>query len=351
MSTNQLQYDSRRLLMPAMHLLFISIMFILPDVLMRMASPWKGPFTWTFYLKEAIMAGVFYINYLVIIPKSLLSQHRNRWFRFVGANVLLIVGGAMVMFYLGRIIHTPRRNHDRDEMQIMLASISFILRDALTLLLLVSLAAMLRFSSWWVELDRRKRALEAAKRDSEIESLRAQLNPHFLFNTLNTIYALVALNPAEAQKAVHELSAMLRYVVYENPEKVPVEREAEFISNYVELMRLRMGNRPISFEVKGSGNAMVPPLLLVTLVENAFKHGNTADRSLPIAIRLNCDDGKVVFETSNHTDCRTVANAKTDGVGLANLRRRMELIYGTDATLTISQTSDKFETYLQIPSK
>ncbi len=351
MSTNDNPLDSRRLLTPAMHLLFIGILFILPDVLMRMASPWRGPMSWIFYVKEAIMVGIFYLNYFVIIPRTLLGEHRNRWWRFIGTNVLIIAVGTIVMFYLSRVVHTPRRNHERDEWQIVLASISFILRDSLSLLMLISLAAMLRLSSWWVELERRKRELVTAKRESEIENLRAQLNPHFLFNTLNTIYALIAINPDEAQNAVHELSAMLRYVVYENPERVPVEREADFVRNYVDLMRLRLDKRPISYEVRGSGNALVPPLLLVTLVENAFKHGNTADRSRPIDIVLEYDDKEVKFSTSNYVDPHKPQHRSADGVGLSNLRRRIELIYGDRATIEASRTDNQFIAHLVIPSK
>ena len=157
-------------------------------------------------------------------------------------NVLVVAGASMLMYYLSG--GAPKRfNHDRDQLQIMMAKASFILRDSIMLLLLISLAVMLRLSNQWQVLERSQRELRASQRESELESLRAQLNPHFLFNTLNTIYALIAVDSAEAQKAVHELSGLLRYVIYENPDKVEVEREAEFIRNYVELMRLRMGSR------------------------------------------------------------------------------------------------------------
>ncbi len=345
-------FDSRRLLSPAVHILIVGILFILPEVLMRMASPWRGPTPMSAYLKVAIMIGVFYLNYFVIIPHTLVRGGSNRWWRFIGWNILVVAGATLLMYYINQMGGHHRRHRERDEWQIMMATASFILRDAIMLLLLISLAVMLRLSNKWVELERRQRELYASQRESELESLRAQLNPHFLFNTLNSIYALIAVSPVEAQKAVHELSGLLRYVVYENPDKVSVEREADFVRNYVELMRLRMGTRPVELEVDLKGDGTMPPLLFVTLVENAFKHGNTADPSKPISIRIEADDDMISCMTVNSVDGSAHFDSGKGGVGLANLRRHLELIYGDSASLEIdTDQCDVCRVCLVIPSK
>lgn len=351
MAENTRHFNSRRLLTPAVHILFIGMIFILPELLMRVAFPWRGPMPWTVYAKSGIMIAVFYINYFWVIPKTL--GRGNRWIIFILYNLLLIAVAEALMYWVTSLGHHGwmYRKHEPSAMQIMVASASFILRDVTMLLLTVSLATVMRLSDKWIELERSRQKLRAAQRESELENLRSQLNPHFLFNTLNTIYALIAISPDEAQKAVHELSSLLRYVVYENPDKVPVKLETDFVSNYVDLMRLRMGDRPVQLTVDENSTAEMPPLLFVTLVENAFKHGNTADTSLPIKIEIKAEDGRIECTTENSVDAVSDTTPAKSGVGLANLRRRLELIYGDDARLDMNVGNDRIcRVTLSIPA-
>lgn len=117
----------------------------------------------------------------------------------------------------------------------------FILRDMLSLILTVGLAVSIKMTRRWYEAEASRRELEKSKTEAELKNLKNQLNPHFLLNTLNNIYALIAFDTDKAQKAVQELSKLLRYVLYENQEiYVPLSREAEFIRNYIELMKIRL---------------------------------------------------------------------------------------------------------------
>ncbi len=331
--------DSRRLLTPAVHIIFIGIIFVVPEVLMRMAYPSRGPaIPWVVYAKSGIMLAVFYLNFFFLIPQCLIRRHK--WWQFIAWNVLLIAGASLLTHWLSVISWAARpRRHEPDQWQSMMATASFLLRDGGMMLLTVSLAVVLRLSGRWVELERRQQKLLASQRESELENLRAQLNPHFLFNTLNSIYALIAVSPDEAQKAVHELSGLLRYVVYENPERVPLEREIGFVENYVELMRLRMGSRPVTLDVSSQGNPEIAPLLFVTLVENAFKHGNTSDQTRPINITINASDSAIRCTTENWFDASARTDRGAGGGGIANLRRRLELIYGGAASLTMKKSS------------
>lgn len=335
-----MKYDSRRLLAATVHLLVIGILFILPDMLLKMAFPSHGgSMPWIVYAKSGVMIAVFYINYFFIIPHVLLK--RRSWWQFICINIVIVIAAALLLYYLSSIgvEHRPRRRRFQpDTWQLMVAAASFMLRDAVMLLLTISLAAVVRMSGRWLELERRQQQLIAARRESELENLRSQLNPHFLFNTLNSIYALIAINPDKASQAVHELSALLRYVVYENPDTVPLAHEVDFVRNYVDLMRLRLGKRPVnlSIDTDAMPGAKIAPLLLVTLIENAFKHGNTADSSQSIDIDISANDGHITCTTRNYTDRPQKPQLASSGIGLANMRRRLELLYDRKASLNFA---------------
>jgi len=343
-SFKPMKYDTRQLLTATVHLLVIGILFILPDMLLKMAFPGRGgSMPWIVYAKSGVMTAVFYINYFFIIPHILIQ--RRSWWKFIGINIVLIIAATLLLYYLSSagIEHRPRRRrYQPDAWQLMIASASFMLRDAVMLLLTISLSVVVRMSGRWLELERRQQQLVAARRESELENLRSQLNPHFLFNTLNSIYALIAINPDKASLAVHELSSLLRYVVYENPDSVPLAHEVEFVRNYVDLMCLRLGKRPVNLSVDTDGEpgAHIAPLLLVTLIENAFKHGNTADTSQSIDIDITAAAGTIVCTTRNYTDRPPKPSHTNAGIGLANMRRRLELLYGSRATLSFKCSDD-----------
>ena len=225
-----------------------------------------------------------------------------------------------------------------------------MMRDAIVLLLAIVLAVVLRLSQRWKDMERHRAQLADEHRAAELNSLRSQLNPHFLFNTLNSIYALIEISPTDARSAVHDLSNMLRYVVYENPERVDLQREVDFINNYVDLMRLRLGDRPIKVDINiPAGVAFtVPPLIFVSLIDNAFKYGHTTRHSDPIEISLHVTGTVLQFRTVNVIDREARHEQHSGGVGLVNLRRRLELIYGSRATLSTSSDNGIFTATITI---
>lgn len=347
--------DRKRLITVLTHVIFIVILCVLPEVLLRMSwtSP-KGFMPWGVYAKSGVMLAVFYLNYFVFIPRALSRSHR--WLRFIAWNLLVIAAGTLLMYFIAKWGWAPggkRMRHAPDEWHRMIASASFMLRDAVMLLLTASLAVTIKLSGLWRALERRGEQLAAMRRESELEGLRSQLNPHFLFNTLNSIYALIAISPPEAQKAVHELSQLLRHVVYDNPERVALGREIDFLDNYISLMRLRLGSRPVDFRADISDSARpVAPLLFMTLVENAFKHGAGSPADRPVRIAVTERGGVLTCTTFNHF----VRSADADrdgagGVGLANLRRRLELIYGRRASLVTEATDTTFKATLTIDDR
>jgi LytS/YehU family sensor histidine kinase len=219
------------------------------------------------------------------------------------------------------------------------------------MILTIALAVAIRLSDRWKMLEEHRRELHHEQKARELENLKSQLNPHFLFNTLNTIYALIDVNTDDARSAIHRLSALLRYMLYENPAEVPLARELEFIDNYIALMRLRLGDGLLDVRIDDGGHsdALVAPLLLVSLIENAVKYGNTGRPSDKIEIDIRVARGRLRCHTFNHFLPQESSDRGAGGIGITNLRRRLHLLYGFRASLSTVVTADTYTTDLSIP--
>jgi LytS/YehU family sensor histidine kinase len=174
------------------------------------------------------------------------------------------------------------------------------------------------------EEERRKSA------EAELTWLKNQLNPHFLFNTLNNISSLTQIDPEQAQDRIGQLSEALRYALYEsNGEKVPLSGEVAFMENYIDLMALRCNEKTQvqrSF-VLPDHEVMIAPLLFISLIENAFKHGVSARVETVVKIDLHPEGSDLCFVCENSLLEKTAEDRSGSGIGLANLKRRLELIY------------------------
>ena len=194
------------------------------------------------------------------------------------------------------------------------------------------------------------RELEKQNLEQQLEYLKYQINPHFFMNTLNNIHALVDIDPEKAKATILELSKMMRFVLYEgNKAGVPLDREIAFLQNYITLMKLRYTEKVrISVNTPTSlPNKEVPPLMFITFVENAFKHGVSYRQDSFIDIALNTDDDKLTFTCRNSRIPKE--EDKHGGVGLANVKQRLELIYGRNYTLDIKDEPDTYTVNLTIP--
>ncbi len=201
--------------------------------------------------------------------------------------------------------------------------------------------------------------LERNTLEQRLEYLKYQLNPHFLMNTLNNIHALVDIDPEQSKDAIIQLSKILRYVLYEsNHQWVKISREMEFMKNYTDLMRIRYGNK-LEFQVTAPDDgtdASVPPLVFISFVENAFKHGVSYQEPSFIHIEgKRYEDkhyGKRLLWTcknSKHKKIEQTAIPKQGGVGMENIRQRLDLIYGNKYTLGVNETENTYEVILDIP--
>ncbi len=201
--------------------------------------------------------------------------------------------------------------------------------------------------------ERRMKEMEAEFTKQRLESLRYQINPHFFMNTLNNIHALVDIDPEKAKESIEKFSKMMRILLYEgDAPTIPLAKELDFIEHFISLMRLRYPEESVRIDTvfpEAGSDAVVPPLVMASFVENAFKHGVSYSASSFIHIKVELQDGKVVFRCSN--SYHPSGNDSHHGIGLENIRKRLTLLYGPSYDLAIDDAADRYDVLLTIPSK
>ncbi len=199
--------------------------------------------------------------------------------------------------------------------------------------------------------ERRMQELQAENLSRQLETLRYQINPHFFMNTLNNIHALVDIDPEQAKASIEEFSKLMRHVLYEGDRPtIPLAKETGFLRHYISLMKLRYADTvriDLSLPEKDEG-AEIPPLMLASFVENAFKHGISYEKPSFVHVTVSVEDGKIVFRCANSR--QDSAQTAQHGVGLANVRGRLDLLYGDRYTLHIDQNGDVYDVLLLLPA-
>ena len=207
-----------------------------------------------------------------------------------------------------------------------------------------------------IEVQKRALTLEKQKAETELKLLKTQLNPHFLFNTLNNIYSLSFTSSLATSESIARLADILDHILYRcEAQYVPLASEIALIKNYIELERLRYDSRlTINFNTKIDDDVLIAPLILLSLVENAFKHGASDDTGAPVIdIDLRVNEQSFIFNISNSvtTQKNDEVCLPADRIGLNNLRKQLNLIYGEDYTLEVKSRSQVFEVKLKINLK
>jgi hypothetical protein len=236
---------------------------------------------------------------------------------------------------------------------------SYYVKDNLYYALpLVLIGLVFKIIEDWFVHQQQHSLLLRERNTAELAFLKSQVNPHFLFNTLNNIYSLAYTKSDAAPGAILKLSELMRYMLYDSNMGEPVEastkpsgvlltKEVAYLQNYVELEKLRVANAQVEFNVAGNTDLFrIEPLLLVSFVENAFKHGDLTDSQHPLLIELSVQKGVLRFDTLNKKTAR-----QTDpggGIGLANVRRRLLLLYPHRHQLRITDESDSYACSLEL---
>ena len=285
-----------------------------------------------------------YLNYFVFLPRFL--KRKNVWLYLLE----FIIPFLIIMFiriYLERYLADGLARTAE-----YVYSTRFAVQVITTNFFIVIFVAMLRFAVEWLEFEAKRNEVENEKLTAELNFLKAQINPHFLFNTLNNLYYLAYSKSENTTEVIAKLSQMMRYMIYDtNQPKVLLNKEIEYMRNYISLERLRLNDQiPIKFDVTGdTENIWISPLIFITFLENAFKHGvsNSNPKAwVNIAIRLQGRECIYIVENSRTTDLKD-GNEKS-GIGLQNVKRRLELSYPGKYKLLTEDTMEKYVVKLNI---
>lgn len=297
---------------------------------------------------------VFYVNYFVLADKYLFKGKNKE---FILYNILLILAVSVLIHYgyeIYKLIDPdayPRRRRRRTPSPWL-----FLIRNSTSLLMIMGLSVAMKTGNRWMKIENERKELEKAKSEAELQNLKNQINPHFLLNTLNNIYALVEFDPPKAQTAIMELSKLLRHLLYENQQTfVPLSQEVSFIQNYIELMRLRLAENvkvTTKMGVSESSATMISPLIFISLIENAFKHGVSGEKPSFIDISLiELPDGKVEFISKNSCFPKSDSDKSGSGIGLMLVKKRLELLYPGKYLWNTNVENNVYTTVLIIDTK
>lgn len=309
----------------ACHFLLWAYMFLSPLTFWRGTGITFGQYL-MYCLDPLFLMIVFYLNYLYLAPKFFVSG-KHRYDLLI--NVILVLALGIILNYwkdfTNDVYPVPQQRHLD-----VLDYFSRTLRDSLNLAIFAAGSTALALARRYVNADQKLRESEAARANAELNNLRSQINPHFLLNTLNNIYALTAIDQERAQDAIQQLSKMLRHMLYDNQEaEVALHDEVQFLENYINLMKIRLSNNvDVTFVPQiGNPEMRVAPLIFISLVENAFKHGISPME--PSFIRITivgiCRELTFSIENSNHP--KSNLDRSGHGIGLNQVQRRLDLSY------------------------
>jgi len=297
---------------------------------------WAKVFSmWTYTTAFLLL---FLLHHFVLVPRLAIKKHK--W-QYVAAAVACII--IFLIFLIMKAESRPLRGPLEKEPPLL--SPPDLARLFIAILLLV---ADLGAVAWLNEQKLRQRLLQLEKQNlkQELEHLRYQINPHFFMNTLNNIHALVDIDQEQAKRSIIELSGLMRYSLYNDGDTMaPLQSEVEFLKQYISLMRLRYNNKVellIDLPHALPSEVKIPPLLLATFVENAFKHGISYQHPSYINIRLVIEEeGHIHFHCANSRHVTTPSAHDTHhGIGLVNVRKRLDLQYQDRYRLTINHHTD-----------
>jgi two-component system, LytTR family, sensor kinase len=291
------------------------------------------------------IALLIYIANYVLVPELL---YRKRYVLFVLIFISMIaVSSILKMQVLGRIAHNQDLINWTRNFKTRLYD------NIIPHFFLVIAGVAMKLISDYFRMQRRLIEIAKEKAETELNFLKSQINPHFLFNSLNSVYFLIDKSNVEARRALLKFSDMLRYQLYEiKGEKIAIEKEIGYLKDYIGLQQLRNDNCLIQFNVEeGMNSFFIEPLLLIPFVENSFKHLShfANGKKNEIRMDLSKQNGEMKFKIRNSTEGKQVHEFSNDGgIGLNNVKRRLELLYPQRHELNISEAEGWFDVQLKI---
>ncbi|MFA6275105.1 MAG: sensor histidine kinase [Pedobacter sp.] len=295
-----------------------------------------------------INVSLFYINALILIP-DIIKKRQKTWlylFLLVGLIVVAVVIKLGIAVMYPEIILEHMGPNKKKSMQ---SYDGYLIQALFITGFFVVISSLLKFATDWFSNERIQRNLESEKKDMELQFLKSQLNPHFLFNSLNNIYSLAYQKSEKTADAILKLSEIMRYMIYEsNDSWVDLNKEVEYVKSFVELQKLRFKDgAAVEITINGEIDGQhIVPLILISFVENAFKHGVANDHEDPIKINIIANQKILHFSVSNKKS-KTNKDAM-GGVGLNNVERRLQLLYPDRYKLNIVNSATHYTTELML---
>lgn len=333
---------------PLLHLGFWIIYFSF--FFYQITFGWGQDKTPGFIFVEALIHVLFvgiivYINYSYLLPAFLKDRNVSRYALRLAFYFVLVVGCFLAL---------KRWETQGTEDEAVIRSTPFLIHFSVTTLFIVAFISMLRFVEDWFSIEARKKDMENEKLNTELRFLKEQINPHFLFNTLNSLYFLTGVQTEKAQEVIVKLSKMMRYMLYDsNRPTVCLEQEVEYMQNYIAMEKMRVEkNIPIHFTIEGEcAGVEIVPLILNTFLENAFKHGlNNPNADGFINVTMQVHSPTLTFRVENTISPHPDPKEKS-GIGLQNVRRRLALSYPEKHVLTLTECPERYLVELKLDVK
>ena len=337
--------DKNKKITVFLHLLVWFVLFSMPYVLWYGQDQEMNRLIAHFWIPLVLYAIIFYLNYFVLIERFLFTK---KTVLFIIINVVLIISFSFFreqieITFFQDIVRKPSDSGPPFKM--------FIYMQMLSYMPPLLFAIAIKTTKRWAQTETERKEAANYKLHSELQHLHYQLQPHFFFNSLNNIYAMVDLSPDQAKKSIHSLSKLMRYMLYEtNMELVPLSKEIDFMKKYIDLMKLRVSDKTTvnhRFPSEETG-VKIAPLLFISLIENAFKHGVSASKASLININMTCNDKTVLFTIENDNFPKKTDDKSGTGIGLQNLEKRLKLLYADKHNFKTVLKDNRFSVHLEI---
>ncbi|MDF7813839.1 histidine kinase [Hymenobacter sp. YC55] len=297
---------------------------------------------WYTVLSIVLYLPLVYFNYFRLLPRWLRHQRTGRYLLEFAAAFLPALALRVYVLWHFAPANVPTS---------YLYSSLYVLGLGVSMLFIVAFLSMLRFAVGWFELEAKAKTLENAQLTAELQLLKAQINPHFLFNTLNNLQYLAYMQSPNTPEGIAKLGQMMRYMIYDsNHPEVALSEELEYLENYISLEQLRLNHaNAITFEVAGPiGAQQIAPLILVSFLENAFKHGLATHGNGWVRVRVELQGSCCDYTVVNSRPPSLSPPKKYSGAGLQNVRRRLALSYPDRHSLQIDELPEEYRVYLRL---
>lgn len=330
------------------HLLVWLVLFSMPYVLSYGEEQDLNRIIAHFWIPLLFYVVIFYVNYNVLIDRLLFAK-KTLVFVLVNAVMIalfILLKEQIESTFFVDLIKKPANAKGGARPFKMFVYVQMMLYMA-PLLFSIAIKTTKRLAKTEAE---RKEAANIKLR-SELQHLHYQLQPHFFFNSLNNIYAMVDVSPDQAKVSIHSLSKLMRYMLYETRvELIPLAKEIDFMEKFIDLMKLRVSDKmEINCEFPTAETGIkIAPLLFISLIENAFKHGVPANKASQINIKMVCEKDTVVFTIDNDNYPKKTDDKSGSGIGLENLEKRLQLLYPDKHRFSTQLKDDRFSVHLEI---